>query len=304
MGDYEPLLKLGLGGMIFFSKDINSESDFKNTISDIKQKSLIAPFLSIDQEGGRVERTENIYPCRLSMQYAYAKGNDFLKQQTEKMADELQNLGLNLNFAPCCDVNSNPNNPIIGERAFSNNADDVINGATIVFDTYKDKNIIPCIKHFPGHGDADTDSHKTLPIINLTQKEMEDVHIKPFKTLIDYGADMVMVAHLHCTCFDKEECPTSLSKSALGYLRKNLGFKGVAISDDMVMKGIKYPPEIACVKGIEAGIDMFIYRSIDDTSIAAIEGVIKSAEKSSELRDKIELSYNRIINLKQKYGIL
>ncbi len=118
-------LKKGLGGVIFFTRDIQSQEQFKSLITEIKQKSIISPFLSIDQEGGRVERTEKIHPRYLSPKYAFEKGEEFLKEQTQKIAQELKDYGINLNFAPCADVNTNPDNPIIGERAFSDKTDEV-----------------------------------------------------------------------------------------------------------------------------------------------------------------------------------
>ncbi len=303
-GNLDEALKNGLGGVIFFSKDIDTEEHLKHLEDEILAKDLIYPFLSIDEEGGRVERTEHIHERRLSAKYAYEKGDEYLKWQTRDIAQELKDLNLNLNFAPCVDVNTNPDNPIIGERAFSNNPDDVINGMKIVSDIYKEYRIIPCIKHYPGHGDANADSHKTLPDISLTLKEMETCHIKPFKAAIEYGIDMIMAAHLHCTCFDKEIIPTSLSKNALDYLRNQLNFKGVIISDDMEMKGIQLEAGEACIKGILAGLNMFIYREANDKSLGAIESVIKEAEKNQELREKIEYSYSKILDLKQKYKII
>ena len=303
-GELDKTLLEGLGGVILFSKDITSQENLINLIKEIKTKSVIPPFISIDQEGGRVERTENITPKRLSAKYAFEKGETFLKQQTTSMAEELQNYGFNLNFAPCADVNTNPNNPIIGERAFSNNPDDVIKGVKIISDIYKEHRIIPCIKHYPGHGDANADSHKTLPEINLSMEEMEKYHIKPFKESIEYGIDMIMAAHLHCTCFDNDIIPTSLSNNALSYLRNNLNFKGIIISDDMVMKGIQYDAGEACIKGIHAGLNMFIYREANDVSLGAIEAVIKEAEKNQEFMHKIETSYTKIITLKEKYRII
>lgn len=299
----KPLLQ-GLGGVILFSKDITSQENLINLINKIKTKSIIPPFISIDQEGGRVERTENIKDKRLSAKYAFEKGEDFLIKQTTEMAKELQNYGFNLNFAPCADVNTNPNNPIIGERAFSNNPDEVIKGVKIVSDIYKEHRIIPCIKHFPGHGDANADSHKTLPQINLSMEEMEKYHIKPFKESIEHGIDMIMAAHLYCTCFDDKIIPTSLSKNAISYLRNRLNFKGIIISDDMVMKGIQDNAGEACIKGINAGLNMFIYREASDISLGAIESVIKEAEKNHEFMRKIEDSYAKIISVKEKYGII
>lgn len=303
-GNYKQALKEGLGGVIFFTKDIQSAEQFKSLIKEIKNQAAIQPFLSIDQEGGRVERTENIHNGKkyLSAKFACKKGKDFLTAQTEEIAQELVSYGINLNFAPCIDTNTNPNNPIIGERAFSSNPDEVIKCEQIVSEIYRKNGIIPCVKHFPGHGNASTDSHLTLPKIDLNLKEMEQTHIKPFQASINNGIEMIMAAHLHCTCFEKDPIPTSLSPNALSYLREKLGFNGVIISDDMVMKGVSAFGEIdVCEMAIKAGINLFIYRFSDNKTINIIENIYKKAIIDKELREKIEFSYQKIIELKNKF---
>lgn len=298
-------LKKGLGGVIFFAKDIQSENQVKSQIKNYKEIASVPPFISIDQEGGRVERTEALYPKRLSAKFAYEKGCEFLKSQSEGISRELADLGFNLNFAPCVDVNTNPQNPIIGERAFSSTPDDVINGAKIFIESSRNNSIIPCIKHYPGHGDADSDSHLTLPKISLSMEKMDEQHIKPFKVLIENSIEMVMVAHLHCTCFDEEVIPTSLSKKAVTYLRKELGFEGVVITDDMNMKGVQTFGSLeACVMAIKAGVDMFIYRSSDETTLKLLDKLVDVVEKDDELIDMVNKSYERIIGLKKGRGLI
>ena len=306
-GGYEKALHDGLGGIIFFTNDIKSSAGLKNLCKKINMSAMIPPFLSIDQEGGRVERTENIHGGKkyLSAKFAFEKGFDFLQQQTEEIAKELKSYGINLNFAPCIDVNTNPKNPIIGERAFSSNADDVIKTENIVSEAYRKNGIIPCVKHFPGHGDANTDSHLTLPEINLSLEEMEKTHIKPFAATAKEKIEMMMIAHLHCTCFDKEILPTSLSKNAISYLRNTLNYNGIIISDDMVMKGVsKFNTLEACEKGIRAGLNMFIYRNSNSETISMIEQLARKAVTDIELKENIEQSYEKIINLKRERGIL
>ena len=299
-------LKKGLGGVIFFAKDIKSEESLHEKIAEIKSKSsylpnIYPPFISIDQEGGRVERTESIRPKRLSAKYAFEKGEEFLKIQSEEISKELSEWGFNLNFAPCADVNTNPDNPIIGERSFSDNPDEVIKGVNIFVEASRKYGIIPRVKHFPGHGDADKDSHLTLPKIDLTLDEMEKTHIKPFKYAVEGGIEMIMAAHLHCTCFDKDIIPASLSKNAIGYLRNTLGYDGVIISDDMVMKGVqKYGSLEACVMGINAGLDMFIFRDADEETLKVIDDLVKLAERDENLKEKVMKSYERIITLKKR----
>lgn len=298
-------LAKGLGGVIFFTKDVPDEKVFRDKIVEFKNNALIPPFLSIDQEGGRVERTENIRPKRVSARIAYRNGESFLREQSAEISKELQDWGINLNFAPCADVNTNPKNPIIGERAFSDNPDEVIKGVELFSGESRKFGVIPCVKHFPGHGDADKDSHLTLPEIDLPFEEMKNIHIKPFAWAIKSGADMVMVAHLWCKCFDKNIIPSSLSKNVVGYLRNELNYDGVAISDDMVMKGVQnYGSFEACKMGIEAGLDMFIYREANAETVQTIDRLVEYAEQNEDFRQKIIKSNERIRNLKVKYGII
>ena len=304
-GEYEKALKAGLGGIIFFTEDIKSVKQFKNLIFEIKSNALIPPFLSIDQEGGRVERTENLHGGKkyLSAKFAYEKGEEYLKKQTREIARELKSYGINLNFTPCIDVNTNPANPIIGERAFSSNVEDVIKCEKTVSKIYRENGIIPCVKHFPGHGDANTDSHLTLPEINLSLEEMERIHIKPFASAVNNGIEMIMAGHLNCACFEKD-IPTSLSKSAIGYLRNKLGFNGVIISDDMMMKGVaQFGLQEAFETGIRAGLNMFIYRNSTFEIIDIIEKLACKTEHDEELIQNVKRANERILNLKTSSGI-
>ena len=301
----EKALQNGLGGVIFFTKDIQTEKQFKKIIDDIKLLASIPPFLSIDQEGGRVERTENIRSKRLSARIAYKNGVEFLTKQTNEISEELKKYGINLNFAPCVDVNTNIKNPIIGERSYSDKYTEVITGAEIFIKSLRKQNIIPCIKHFPGHGDADSDSHLTLPRIDLSFDEMKNVHIKPFEYFIKDNIEMIMVAHLHCTCFDSKTIPTSLSQNAINYLRNELGYNGVLISDDMVMKGVEaYGKLESVIMGIMAGIDMFIFRNSDDETLEMIEQLCEIVNNNQELQKKVLDSYDRILKLKKKFNIV
>ena len=295
---YKEALKSSLGGVIFFTKDIKTPEQFKELCGEIYSSAVITPFLSIDQEGGRVERTENIHARYLSPRFAYERGEEFLRNQTKKIAQELKDYGINLNFAPCADVNTNPKNPIIGERAFSDKTDNVVNAVKISVQTYRENGIIPCLKHFPGHGDASKDSHLTLPIIDLPMSIMENIHIKPFKENLD--AEMIMAAHLHCTCFDNEPIPASLSKNVIGYLRDVLKYDGVVITDDMVMKGVQnFGSAEACKMAIKAGVDMFIFRDADENAVNTIEKLIVDAKEDEVLMAKILESDLRIESLKK-----
>ena len=304
-GNLEGALSKGLGGVIFFTKDIHSEKQFVDLIKEIKSKSAIPPFLSIDQEGGRVERTENLRPRRVSARKAFDNGEIFLKVQAEEISEELSRWGINLNFAPCIDVNTNVDNPIIGERAFAENPCDVIKGMRLFVSASRKFGVIPCVKHYPGHGDANKDSHLTLPKIDLSWDDMKQYHILPFEKAVKDNIEMIMVAHLHCTCFDTDVLPTSLSKNAIGYLRNKLNYRGVIITDDMVMKGVQqYGSLDAVIMSIRAGVDMFIFRDSDVSTLSMIKKLSDLVEKDDELKNLVLQSHERILFLKKKYGII
>ena len=290
-------LNRSLGGVIFFTENIQSAAGFKELVSKIKKEAANPIFLSIDQEGGRVERTEKIHNGKkyLSAQEAAIKGEEFVRHQSALIAEELHSYGLNMNYAPVLDVNTNSKNPIIGNRSYSKEPEIVSKCGEIVMHEFLKKGILPVGKHFPGHGQTDTDSHKTMPEVNLNLEKLENIHIKPFKDLIESGLPAIMAAHVHYCAFDKNKIPGSISPNVLGYLRKNLNFKGIIISDDMVMGGIKnYSPIEACIKGINAGINMFIYRNSDDKTIELIEELIKKVEAKKIDIEKIDYSVELI----------
>ena len=302
------LSKNGLGGAIFFTQNIFSEEQFKKNTDKIKNMSLISPFLSIDQEGGRVERTENIHNGKkyLSAKYAASRGIDFVEKQTRELCEELLSFGINMNFAPVLDTNTNPQNPIIGVRAYGDNPDDVIKFAVPVFKIHKEMGIIPVGKHFPGHGDTATDSHLEMPIVKLSREEMEQTHLKPFKVAIQNGLDAVMVSHVYYTCYDEKPCPATLSKNvSTNLLRNELSFKGLVISDDMVMGAVsdKNPFEIY-IKALKAGINVFLYRYSDEKLISILDFIENSAKNDEELLAKTNKSFENVIELKHMYNIL
>ena len=301
------LLKEGLGGVIFFSCNIESEKQFKDLIYNLTQEAFIPMFYSIDQEGGRVERTEKIHGGKkyLSAKSAYEMGLSYLQDQTKQIALELKNYGINLNFVPVLDVNTNPENPIIGERAFSNKPDDVIAAAKVVFREYDKYGIITAGKHFPGHGAAGGDSHKTLPVIDLSFEELNNIHIKPFDEMIKTSLPAIMAAHVLYPALD-DVYPASISKKIINDLLINsLKFNGLIITDDMEMNGIKgFTPFEACMRAINAGVNMFIFRDTDKKIIDLISDLEKAVADKLIDEEKINNSVSKIFDLKYRYGII
>lgn len=297
-------IQSGLGGIILFSENIASYEQTARLTAELQKLATIPLIMSIDQEGGRVERTINIKnKIKYLTPYELAQTGDPDKacQQAIIMVQELKSMGINMNYAPVLDVNTCKENPIIGVRAFGDNPETVINFARPVYKTFLDNNIIPVIKHFPGHGDSCEDSHHTMPCIDLPFEELENKHIKPFQVAINDGVKAVMVAHAHYPAFEKEEIPASLSeKVIIQYLRGNLGFDGLVISDDMVMGGVNnyYDSLEACVKGIQAGIDLFIFRNSSENILNIIHKLVQYTENGLLSINTINDSARRILACK------
>ena len=299
----------GLGGVIFFAENFNRRENFKTLVKNLREAAKIPIFTTIDQEGGLVERTikldkkiDYLTPRALS-QTGCA---ECVKSHYEILSQDLNDLGINMNFAPVLDVNTNPKNPIIGIRSYGDNPDNVIKYSKVFHDALTQNNIIATGKHFTGHGEACIDSHLDMPQITLALDELENIHIKPFEHSIKCGIPAVMVAHVHYPAFDDEVLPASLSKNVIGYLKDRLGFNGLIISDDMVMGGItnQYDSLDACIKGIEAGIDLFIFRHSDEETINLIEKIVEAVKMGMISEDRINESIKKILFYKEKYGIL
>jgi beta-N-acetylhexosaminidase len=311
------LVKNGLGGIIYFAENIESYEQIKNLSQELQNIAKIPLFISIDQEGGKVERTGNIknkINYLTPSELAKKQDVDFIRQQTQIMSEELISMGVNMNFAPVLDVNTNPDNPVIGVRSFGNNPDDVMKYSEPVYKTLAKNNIIPVGKHFPGHGDTSVDSHIDMPVVDLNFEELEQLHIKPFISAINNGLDALMIAHVFYKAFNNEStCPSgiftpaSLSKKIItDYLKNKLNFKGLIISDDMIMGGVSkhYSALESCIRGINAGIDLFIYRNSTDEIVNLINNLALSVNDGLISEEKINESVEKILYFKQKYKIL
>lgn len=302
--DFVDLIKHNLGGVIFFTRNIKTIPALKNNIKTMKKLSMSPMFFSVDQEGGRVERTENIHNGKkyLSAKYSAEKGVEFLKSQTNLIAKELKDYGFNMNFSPVLDVNTNPENPIIGERAYSDNPMNVIKFSKIVYDEYISSGIIPVCKHFPGHGDTSVDSHFEMPVCDLNLNELEKLHVSPFISAIKDEIPAIMVSHVNYKAFD-ENIPASLSYNIIEkYLRNKLKFDGVVISDDMEMGGVKkYNKFDAVIKAINAGVNLFIFRENNSDVIQMLKNLYLFANDNEDIKQKIEFSYNKIKELKKRF---
>lgn len=292
-----------LGGVILFSHNFSNPAQLAELINEIQQCRNENPlFIAVDQEGGRVQRFKDGF-----MRIPPMSDLGLLDSPTtcyelfSKVAHELVNCGVNLNFAPVCDIHSNKKNKVIGDRSFGSDAELVAKLVSPTVRAFQKNSIIACAKHFPGHGDTIKDSHYHLPLIKKSWKEIQNFELIPFEKAVRAGVEMVMMAHLQVDSLDEKK-PTTLSSKAYQMLRKELKFDGVIVSDDMEMKAISdhFSYEQAGFQAIRCGADLVEYRSMK-TCQEAFEGAQRALEKKELSSDRLKESLTRIQNIKERY---
>ncbi len=298
------LKKVQPGGIILFECNIKSKKQVQKLISDINEILDIKPFIAVDQEGGAVERLRNICTSTPSLWGLSKLGLKELLKSQEIIINELLELGFNMNLGPVVDINSNIENPVIGTRSISNNPEIVSDYGLEIVNLYLKNNIIPVIKHFPGHGDANKDSHFDLPVIDKTKSELEKFELLPFKKCAG-KSPCIMTAHLQLPKIEKDfKKPSSLSRYVMEeMIRKDLKFKGLIITDELNMKGVtkNYKLNDASKIALMNGADLLLYNHESELSSKAFNFLYYEAIKEKELLNRIDESYKRIITLKSKF---
>ncbi|NLY70221.1 MAG: glycoside hydrolase family 3 protein, partial [Clostridiales bacterium] len=221
------------------------------------------------------------------------------------IAKQIKSLGFNINFAPVLDIDSNPNNPVIGDRSFGPDPNLVSELGIATMKGIQSQNIVPVIKHFPGHGDTDTDSHLGLPSVDKSFNDLMQFELIPFKNAIEDGADAVMVAHILYEMIDPLY-PSTLSETIIqDLLRDQLGFNGIVITDDMTMGAImdNYDVTEASIQSIKAGCDIVLVCHGYENIINVLEALKRAVENNEITEDRINQSVYRILTIKHKYGI-
>ncbi len=295
---------LGVGGIIFFSRNIDSKEQVNLLVEELNHISNIPLFLSIDEEGGVVSRLPQEYDkLPDSINIGNTRDVDLALEYGELLGNRVQSLGLNLNFAPVMDIHSNPSNPVIGKRSFGTTAEIVSETGNNVAQGIRNTNVIPSIKHFPGHGDTSTDSHMELPIIDKDLEDIRNFELIPFKDAIDQGIEMIMSAHILIPSID-EEYPATLSGKILGdILRDEMGYEGVIISDDMTMGAIvnNYSLEDASIDFLKAGGDILLVCHGVDNPKLVFNKIMESIEIGELTEDEIDAKVYRILELKNRF---
>lgn len=297
-----------VGGVTLFAHNCVNPEQLRAFVGQIKAMKN-APLLSIDEEGGRVARLANNGAFGLrnvpSMTWLCRNGGAAAAYEAANyIGSYLKDYGFDVDFAPVSDVNSNPDNPIIGVRSFSADPDSVAAMVCSYLDGLNANGIIGCIKHFPGHGDTKTDSHLGYAESKKTWDEMLQCEIIPFKAGIRHGVETIMAAHITAPNVDANNLPSTLSSVILqDKLRKELGYNNLIVTDAMEMGAITshYPVGEAAVMSIEAGADVILCVLSYKTAMDAVEAAVKAGRISEK---RINESVRRILLLKKRHGKL
>ncbi|MGG3469784.1 beta-N-acetylhexosaminidase [Neobacillus pocheonensis] len=297
------------GGLILYQTNVKDAAQLVNLTNAIKNansNNKVPLFISVDQEGGRVHRMPSSIQITPSARIIGNKNDQKYAYNIGKViAYELQAFGFNTDFAPVLDIQSNPKNTVIGDRSFGTNSSIVSKMGVSMMNGISSGKIIPVIKHFPGHGDTSVDSHLELPLVLNDLTRLKQVELVPFNNAIKDHADMVMVAHILVKKIDPNY-PASMSKTIItDLLRKQYGFRGVVISDDMTMGAIAkhYNLKDAAVRAVNAGSDIILVGHGMDNVATIYNGIYSAVTNHTISEDTINKSVYRILSLKHKYNI-
>ncbi|OUR93704.1 hypothetical protein A9Q84_19775 [Halobacteriovorax marinus] len=291
-----------IAGVILFANNYESPAQLAELVNQIQTTRKEYPlFICVDNEGGRVFRFRNgftNFPPMMDLGRLNSPKTVF--ECSQIMAKELKACGVNVNFAPVCDIFNNEKNKVIGDRAFGKDAETVSKNISSVIRGLQTSDILSCAKHFPGHGCTTKDSHFDLPIVKKTLEELRNEEFLPFQKAIKSRVEFVMMAHMIVEDIDPD-IPTSLSEKAYALLREELRYTKIIISDDMQMKAItdRYSVEDAAVMAINAGADIVEYKDMENAK-KALQG-LKDAQKNKLLKnDTIIDRHDRVMSSKEK----
>ena len=276
--------------LIFFKRNVDGPAQVADLVRELQGLALDAGYarpllIAIDQEGGRVQRLRapwTVWPPIRRL--GELNSEDLTRRMAQSIAAELKACGIALDFAPVVDVDTNPQNPIIGDRSFGRDPEQVGKLAVAFIEAMQGAGIAACAKHFPGHGDTDKDSHLDLPMVEHSRSRLEDVELRPFKKAIAADVATIMTAHIVARELD-EKVPATLSPAVVTTLLRNeLGYKGVIVADDLEMKAVSanWPYAISSVLAAKAGCDLLPVCEHEEAQVAVIEALIR-AEESGEL---------------------
>ncbi|KAA8646286.1 hypothetical protein EYZ11_007718 [Aspergillus tanneri] len=300
----------GLGGIVLFKRNIQDAAQLQALTQALQEEAKSAGhehplFIGIDQENGLVTRISppiaTQLPGAMALGATYDPNNAY--QAGEATGDILSLLGINMNYAPVCDINSEPLNPVIGVRSFGDDPGFVGRFAAAFAQGLRTRKVVPTVKHFPGHGDTAVDSHYGLPVIQKTRAQLEQCELRPFRRAVAEGIEAVMTAHIALPSIGDSKLPATLSVDALNILRKDMQYDGMVITDCLEMDGIRttYGTEQGAVLALEAGSDSIMICHTYDVQVASINQIVQAVESGRIPTTRLEEAYRRVTKVKQEF---
>ena len=288
-----------IGGIIFSRGTPVKQTQWLN---EFQSQSKVPLLVTMDAEWGVSMRLDSVVPFPWNMTLGASRDYEIIKKIGQRMGEQEKLLGVHMSFSPVVDINTNPLNPIIGNRSFGEKPDKVAKQAVALMEGHHQAGILTSAKHFPGHGDTEKDSHLTLPKINFSKDHIEANELYPFKKLIEKNVSSVMVAHLNVPSLTESDYPASLSRKLVtGLLKEKLGFNGLIVTDALNMKGVDTE--------IKGNIDLAAFEAGNDLLLISMDipkGIkaIKNAYKNSDyIKMRLEESVKKILKAKFKVGL-
>ena len=290
-----------IGGLILMQDDATKEI---NLVNEFQTKSKVPLMIGMDAEWGIFQRIATAHKFPWAMTLGAIQDKNLITEMAAKIAEDCKRMGINWDFAPVVDVNTNPDNPIIGNRSFGSEVSNVVHSGLAYSNGLQNNNILAAIKHFPGHGDTNTDSHLDLPVVSHDLKRLTDIELAPFKALMDKGIGGVMVAHLYVPALESQKgIPASISKNIItGILKEKFGFKGLIITDALNMGAVakRYKPGELDALAFKAGNDIMLFSDGVKEGKRLIQLAIDNKEIS---QNRIEESVKKILLTKYYLGL-
>lgn len=294
-----------LGGVVYFARNVESPEQVAEVSREAQSLAIELPlWVSTDQEGGRVARLKSPFTVWPPMLTLGRSGDERLAERFARaLAAELRAVGISLDFTPVLDILTNTANPVIGDRALAERAEDVSRLGTAIIRTLQGEGIAACGKHFPGHGDTSVDSHQVLPVVEHPPDRIERVELVPFRAAIAANVACIMTAHVLVPSLDDER-PATLSPRIISMLKESLKFEGLVVTDDLAMKAIsdRYGTSEATVAAIAAGCDVALLCWTDhEVQIAALEAIIHAVEQGTLPLKRVEDAIARQRRVKERF---
>jgi beta-N-acetylhexosaminidase len=308
--DVKALIReFGVGNVVLFSRNVAAPEQVAELVRELQSVAREAgqerPLLvAVDQEGGRVARLKEPWTTWPSARAVGRVGSEETAQEVgAALAAEMRACGIRCDFAPCVDVDTNPKNPVIGDRSFGDDPDLVGRLGAAVVRGLQENGVAACAKHFPGHGDTDLDSHLELPAVDHPRSRLDEIELRPFRKAIEAGVASVMTSHILVREID-DQLPATLSRPLIGgLLRRELSFTGAVVTDDLAMGAVAkhWTPGRLAVLAAQAGCDLLELCKGHDAQVESMEALIRAEESGEIVFQEAEAAEGRVRALKERF---